>query len=275
MNLSASNRTLIAIFVLVAAAIAFWMLLISPKKDEANKVAEEVTQLESTLAQTNARVEEGEQAHKEFAHDYQQLVVLGKAVPDGDETSSLLVQLNKIADSSGVTFESLKVGASDSSEEAVPASEEVVPPAGEESEAPEGEESEAAPEESESVPTAAATESSASLQPIGALVGPAGLSVLPYDIAFKGNFFQVANFIRGIDSLIHTKGDSVAVDGRLVTLNGFSLAGDADKGFPHLNASFSVTTYLVPPGQGLTAGATTTEPGVIEATASATETGYE
>ncbi len=49
--------------------------------------------------------------------------------------------------------------------------------------------------------------------------------------------------------------------GRLVTLDGFALNGDSNLGFPHLDANFSVTTYLVPPSQGVTAGASPTAPG--------------
>ena len=45
-----------------------------------------------------------------------------------------------------------------------------------------------------------------------------------------------------------------------MTLNGFALSADGEGGFPHLNANFSVTTYVMPPGQGLTAGATPTAP---------------
>ena len=66
------------------------------------------------------------------------------------------------------------------------------------------------------------TEAAASLLPLGASIGPAGLGVMPYSLTFSGDFFQIANFIGGIDSLVHTGAKSnVAVDGRLVTLNGF------------------------------------------------------
>jgi Tfp pilus assembly protein PilO len=264
---SASSRTIVAILVFIALAVAFWMVLISPKREQADKLGEQVSQLEATLAQSQAAVAAGEVAQRAFPRDYQQLVVLGKAVPAGDESSSLLVQLNHIADHAGVTFESLKVGAADESEP-IPPVEEAAP-----EEAETAPETEAAPpaEESGSVPAAAvATESAAALAPIGAQIGPAGLSVLPYELAFKGSFFDVAGFIHGIDGLIHTRGAKLAVDGRLVTLDGFVLAADGKRGFPRLNANFSVTTYLVPPGQGLTAGASPTEPTEIEATPSTT-----
>ena len=50
------------------------------------------------------------------------------------------------------------------------------------------------------------------------------------------------------------------VTGRLITINGFGLAADPNVGFPMLEASFTVTTYLVPPGQGITGGASPSSP---------------
>ena len=74
------------------------MLALSPKRDEAAKLAPRSKKLEASLAQHQAEVEVAEEARKEFPVDYQQLVVLGKAVPGDDETASLLVQLNRIAE---------------------------------------------------------------------------------------------------------------------------------------------------------------------------------
>ena len=93
------------------------------------------------------------------------------------------------------------------------------------------------------------TEAAAALLPLGATIGPAGLGVMPYKLSFSGSFFQIADFIAEIDSLVHDSGEQVDVEGRLVTLNGFSLTEEQDRGFPYLNASFSVTTYLTPPGR--------------------------
>ena len=52
---------------------------------------------------------------------------------------------------------------------------------------------------------------------------------MPYDLSFSGDFFHVADFISGIDAMVHTKGSYVAVDGRLLTLDGFARCnGDAE-----------------------------------------------
>jgi hypothetical protein len=104
------------------------------------------------------------------------------------------------------------------------------------------------------------TEASAAALPIGATVGSAGLGVMPYDLTFRGTFFEVADFIAGLDALVKTKGGVLDADGRLVTIDGFSLEADDEVGFPELKGTFAVTTYLTPPGQGVTAGATPAAP---------------
>jgi Tfp pilus assembly protein PilO len=231
LKISQSNRTILAVVGLAVVAIAFWMLVISPKRKEASKLDAQATQLKSSLAQHEAEVAEAEVAKREFPTAYQHLVVVGKAVPGGDETASLLVQMNRIAGGVGGTFRNITL----------------TPAGGEEAAAP-------APAGSEEAP-ASPTEVAASLLPLGATVGPAGLAVMPYEVTFDGNFFQIADFIEGIDSLVKTKSGTVRVDGRLVTIDGFSLEAAPDKGFPALQASFALTTYLTPPGEGAAAAA--------------------
>jgi Tfp pilus assembly protein PilO len=250
MKMTSSNRMVIAIVVIVAIAAAFWIMLLSPKREEAAKLEKQVEELSVALVQSQSAVSEAEAARQQFPRNYEQLVVLGKAVPATDETSSLLVELNHVAKASDVKFESLQFGSTDGAA-APEASPEVAPPAP----TPGSEGTTGVPASS-----VAPTEAAAALQPIGASVGPAGLSVLPYDLTFSGTFFDVADFMQGIDSLVKPGSDKVAVDGRLVTLDGFALNGDSDSGFPTLDATFSVTTYLVPPSQGVTAGATESAP---------------
>jgi Tfp pilus assembly protein PilO len=261
MKMDSAGRMVVAILVVVVAIVAFWLLLLGPKRKEADELSTKVEGLQATLAQTQSEVAEGERARREFAHNYRQLVVLGKAVPANDETSSLLIQVNHVADSAGVTFQSIELGTTSGSTSS---------------------ETETTTGSGFSSPPVAATptEAEASLLPLGATIGPAGLNVMPYNLTFTGSFFHVADFIKGIDSLVGTSRRTVAVDGRLVTLDGFALE-ESTNGFPQLNANFAVTTYLVPPGQGLTAGATAagpaesaeaTESGAEEATSEAQET---
>jgi Tfp pilus assembly protein PilO len=228
-----SKNVLLGAMLLIAAlATAFWILALSPKREEASKLDAQVKQLEGSLTQHESEIVSSEEARKEFPLDYQRLVVLGTAVPGEDETASLLVQLNHVSDKAHVRFQTLTLEASGSESE-----------------------SESGSLTSASGEPVSATEAAASLLPLGASVGPAGLAVMPYQLTFTGDFFKIADFIKGLDSLVKTTNEKVGVDGRLITINGFSLSEGSEAKFPALQATFSVTTYLTPPSEGTTAGA--------------------
>jgi len=261
--MTVNSRTILAVLAVAAAAVAFWLLLLSPKREEAAKAAEEVERLESSVQSARAEVLVAQQAKRTFPQDYQQLVVLGKAVPAGDESAALLVELERVSERAGVKFQSIALEGGGGDAEPVPAPDLT---SGEPSVSD-------VPGEEGVTPIAAPTETAAALMPLGASVGPAGLGVMPYSLTFRGSFFSVADFIAGIDGLVDGKQQSVAVDGRLITIDGFALSPDPEKGFPKLQADFQVTTYVSPPGQGLTAGATPGGPAPAgEATPVATTT---
>ena len=244
LELSSSRVLIVAMFAIAVLAFFFWMLLLSPKREEAGKLGKEVDKLEASLAAHEAEVDLALEAREEFPRNYEQLVVLGQAVPGQDDTASLLVELNRIARSTDVSFHNFTLAAAEG--EAAP----LLAP-------------EPAPEEGGSTTaiSPSPTEVAASTLPLGATIGPAGLAVMPYELNFSGEFFEIADFIKGLDSLVRTKNARVSVNGRLFTINGFSLEPSANKPFPALEASFSVTTYLTPPSEGVTGGATPTSPG--------------
>ncbi len=243
------SLTIVAMLVVAALAIAFWVLLLSPKRDEAAKLSEQVAQVESSLAQHQSEVTVAEEARKQFPVDYQKLVVLGKAVPASDETASLLVQVSGIAKRTKVQFKDISLSVEGGSEEA---------PA-------------AAPAPAGATPVSP-TEAEASLLPLGATIGPAGLAVMPYALSFEGSFFQIADFIKRLDAMVKTHNEEVTVDGRLITVDSFSLAS-GEGGTGTLAASFNVTTYLTPPGEGATLGASPEVPAEPAATPAAATTG--
>jgi Tfp pilus assembly protein PilO len=253
-----SNRLIVSCLVVAALAIGFWVLLLGPKREEASELSSEAGQLQVALSEAQSKAAAAEAARREFPSDYRQLVVLGQAVPAGDETSSLLVELNATAKKAQVRFDSIELEGSGTPAASEPA------PAPAPAPAPTGTTPGAVPA-SATVPP---TEATASLLPLGASIGTAGLGVMPYSLTFSGNFFQIANFIKGIDSMVHT-GKKIGVDGRLVTLNGFALATEPESSV--LTANFSVTTYVTPPTQGITAGATGAAPAPVTTPAGAGE----
>jgi Tfp pilus assembly protein PilO len=257
LDLKSSNGLIVIMLAVAALAVAFWMLVLSPKRDEASKLDKQVAKLEKELAQHRTEAQEAEEARQGFPANYQQLVVLGKAVPGDDDTASLLVQLNRISEKAGVRFQTLNLEPVEGGEEAAP----------EESPEPAAEGAGGTP-----ATLVSPTEVAASKLPLGAAIGPAGLGVMPYSLTFTGEFFKMADFIKGLDSLVKTENEKVDVTGRLITIDAFVLESGPE-GFPQLEASFNVTTYLTPPEQGVTAGATPTAPVPAEATPASTTTG--
>lgn len=250
MRANSTTRLAVAVVLMVGLAAAFWLLALSPKREEAKKLGAQVSELKQSLAQHRSEARAGAEARKHFPVDYQQLVVLGKAVPGEDDTASLLVQLNRIAKRSSVRFEQFQLSSEGGEATAAPL-----------------------PESGGASTSVSPTEAAASAMPLGASIGPAGLAVMPYKLKFRGGFFHLADFIHGLDSLVKTDNSKVDVNGRLLTINGFALGPDQEGGFPTLEGEFSVTTYLTPPSQGVTGGATPTAPTSATATPASTTIG--
>ncbi len=261
--MSSRNRIFLIILPLLAAAIAFWLLLLSPKREEAAELEVQASDLSAQVAEQEQLAVGAEAARKDFPRAYRRLVVLGKAAPEDDDTSSLLVQLDTISRESGVRFISLTTESS---------GEEAPPPAPVEPQTPAqtaaGDEQRVENVEQGQAATVAppppATETQASLLPIGASIGPAGLPVMRYALNFEGDFFKLADFVDGLDAMVRTDPDGrVGVRGRLITVDSFELSPVADtvtSGTPELSASFTITTFLTPADEGATAGASPTGP---------------
>jgi len=217
-----STQTIVAVLSVVVLAIAFWLLLLGPKREKADELAEQTSTLSAEVSTQQQRVVEAIAAKRKFPDYYRQLVVIGKAVPAEAGTPSLLVQLNGVGASADTQFQSIRLGGAEGGGEV------------------------------------AAGEAGAML-PIGATIGAAGLPALPYGLHYEGGFFDIADFLEGLDAQVETVNGEVVADGRLVTVDSFNMlpvlgvSGGSDSG--RLKVDFQVTTYVAPPGEGLTAGA--------------------
>ena len=298
--------------VLVAAlAIGFYILVLGPKRDQASKLNDQIDQLHASISEAEQTATFGEDARQHFPVYYGRLVSLGKAVPGAADTSSLLVQLNSAAGHTRTDLRSIELaqggdsaGTGTSSAPApttTPPSTTPAPSGGSTATPPSGSAptpatptaSAAQTNATASTPGAAdagsstatsgstatsastlvpATEASAATMPVGAVVGPAGLPTLPYSLGVRGSFFDVANFIGGMDDFVKPKngGTTVSADGRLMTVDGFSL-NLASPDSTILTANLAVTTYVAPSDQGLTAGASPTGPAPASPTQPSTQ----
>jgi len=252
--------------VIVAIVLAgFYFKVISPKRQKASSLSTDIAMLQSQIAEQQQVAQFAEDARQHFPAYYGSLVVLGKAVPSDADTPSLLVQLNTLAERTGVEFNGLKLSAdSGSASTAAPAAPPPTTPSDGSTPSDSSSTSSSATPAATTTPTAA-TEATAANLPLGAAVGAAGLPVMPYDLTFEGTYFDVANFLKGVDDLVHMRGTGqVSADGRLLTVFGYSLApteNETPGPNPKLEVNLSVTSYLPPSDQGATAGASPSGPG--------------
>jgi Tfp pilus assembly protein PilO len=228
-SIGSSGPTIIVAVAIIFLAGAFWLLLLQPKREKSSELSKQEASIQSEVVAQQATVSAGEAAKAQFPDVYRQLVVLGKAVPAEADTSSLLVQLDGLSAGVHTSFRSISSGG--------------------------GEEAGA---------VGAETAEPSALAPLGAVPGPSGLLAMPYSLEFEGGFFDLTRFLRKLDALVVTDGNEVSANGRLVMVDGFNLTplstNEESTTGGTLSASLQVNTYVTPPGQGVTAGATATGP---------------
>lgn len=246
--MSRRNSIVLIAVALAAAAGAYWMLVLTPKREEAAALSTQVSAKQAALAVAEADLASYESARGAYKRNYSKIARLGKAVPSDDDVRSLMVQINSAADGSKVDFRTISLGGAGT-----------------------------APAGVAGTPAASGAASSLTTPPPGStVVGSAGFSTMPFSFKFKGSFFNLGTFFNRLDKFVKVKNQGVDVTGRLLLLNTISLAPDAQKGFPLISAEVTANSYLLPPTQDVLAAATaesptgaapaTTEPGTAPAT---------
>ena len=228
--MSRRNTMLLAAVVAVAAVAAYWMLALTPKREQAAKLSTQIAKRQGDLKAAETQIAGYERAKAGYKANYTLVARLGKAVPADDDVRSLLVQLNSAAGKSKVDFRKIAVGGASGA---------------------------AAP--------VASTDTKGAKKPVTAPpgstpVGSAGFAQMPFTFSFKGSYFDLGKFFKRLDRFVAVKQQRLDVTGRLMVLNNISLAPDAS-GFPNIRASIGATTYMLPATEGLTAGASPQGPG--------------
>jgi hypothetical protein len=239
-------KLLIAIVALVAALGAYWMLVLSPKREEISKLDGKIGQAQADLTQAQAVLSDYEKAQTSYKANYATVVRLGKAMPADDDVRSLMVQLDAAAKNSAVDFGRIVVGGSSS----------------------------AAPTQ---------TSSTAAVGPPGSItVANGGFTAMPFTFAFKGRFDNLQEFLSRLERFVTVSNDKINVTGRLLRLESLSLKAD-EEGFPNLTAEIGASSYLAPQTEataaapaatGTASAAATPAPGTTKPpTTTATSTG--
>lgn len=228
---------LVLMSVLVLAVLAGgWLLLVSPERKQAAQAQTQIESARQKLQSAQAQAASERSAEAGYTAAYVSVVRLGKAVPPLQEVPALVYELDQATNQRDVDFKSITSSTSNGSS-------------------------------SSSTPAASAT--------------PAAFTQMPFTFVFTGSFFQLAHLLGQVDGFARTSTtgnastpSGVEVNGRLLTIQGLTLAPDAESGLSaagangKLSATITATAYVLPASQGLTGGATPTSPSGISAAAS-------
>jgi len=239
----------VAMFAVLAA---YWLLALSPKRQEAAKLDKDIAEAHQQLDQAKQEKVEFAKAQLEFPRMYASLGRLGKAVPPDEDVPSLLVQLNHAAGQANVDFKSveLKLELAEKIAAAGAAATPATPPAGE-----------ATPPAGESGSTATASATSGTAAP----AAPAQFQPLPFEYKFTGSFYDLEDLIHNVTHLVSERNKGLAISGRLVTIQGISMKRG--------KVTILATTYMLPADQALLGGATPQGPATDPAAPQAASTG--
>lgn len=226
--MSKRDRTILGVICLIAAVVAPWLLVISPKRAQATKLQSQINNVQSQLSSVRAQLAQGQAARAQFASSYTTLVRLGQAVPTDDNTPSLIYELQSAAQKSHIAFQSLTFNA--------------------------GQGGTGSPS-----PSPSGSAASSSTLPPGVTIGSAGFPVEPFTFTFGGSFFNLADFLGRLQSFVTATNKKVSVSGRLMALNAITLAPNTS-GLSEITATINATTYLLPSSEGLLNGATPAGP---------------
>jgi hypothetical protein len=227
----ATQKKLIGLAALLGAVAAYWFLLLAPKQEEASALADQVATKQAEVDTAQATVATYEKARAAYRGNYATVVRLGKAVPGDDDVRSLMVQLYSASNRAGVDFETISVGGAaagaDSSTAATPKAGETPPPGAQS-------------------------------------VGSAGFWVMPLKFSFGGQFSDLSVFFAKLERFVTVTEQQVDVTGRLLRVDSLRVSPQS-AGSRRLRAEVGASSYLVPPSQGVTGGASPSGPAAVQA----------
>jgi Tfp pilus assembly protein PilO len=234
-SLTDRDRKILLALIPVALVIAYWFLLLAPKRKEVTSVKEQRTQAQAQRDTAVQRLAGLSGAKKSFAKDYATVIYVGKSIPTTVDMPSLMVQLDRASRGTGILFSSIKAGPRTTGTSAAPAT------AG--------------------APAASGTQ--ATTNSAAPAASKSSLDNVPLDFEFHGSYFDLADFFHRMKRFVRVANDRIVVRGRLMTINSFTFeVGDDQK---TLKATVHATVYLSPKASGTAAGASASGPAATPA----------
>ncbi len=290
MSLSARDKKIVIFLVPVMLVLAYWFLVLTPKREEAKELGETLVTAESRRDTAVATLRQAEATKDTYVKDYATVVRLGKAIPTEVDMPSLLVQLDRAAKGTNIRFAKIAAGP----RTPPPVAPVAAPvPEGSSTDAPAADAGGAAATTGPGQATESANEGAAAANgssdasataagspppaagtpppPPGSpaagttttTAAPTALDTVPLTFSFDGRFADLADFFHEMKRFVRVANDRVQVDGRLMKIDGFTFDSTT---FPTITAEVTATVYLAPKTQGVTAGATPQGPATTTTT---------
>jgi Tfp pilus assembly protein PilO len=109
--MTARDRLVLAAVAALAILGVVWVMLVSPERKTASKLATEVSAANAQLASAQGEAANARLAQARYSSAYTSVVNLGKAVPPSEEVPSLIYQLAQATNEKHVEFNSITAGA--------------------------------------------------------------------------------------------------------------------------------------------------------------------
>lgn len=186
------------VFLLAFAAFG-WFVLVGPKRAAASDLKAEVAAAEAAVVAARAALAQSENAEPIEVAD---IFRLATAMPADADMPGLLLELSRLAEETGIEFNSIT------------------------------------PQES-----TAAT----------------GYQLLPVQVVFDGNFYELSDFLFRLRSLVRVRGGELDATGRLFNVISLNFV-ESDREFPRIKASLSIAAYVYGTGATPTPAAPPAEP---------------
>ena len=246
------DRYIVIVIGLVGLLGAYWFLALAPKRQKLSKLDTEVATAKQTLQTTQQEKVQFAQAQVQFPTLYASLGRLGKAVPSSEDVPSLLVQLNHAAAMANVDFRSIDLKLDLAGQLGGSAASAAAPTAPSPGGATGASGAQGATATSSSTSAAAAPGGATATSSTATAAPTATLQPLPFQYKFKGDFSHLEDLIHNVTSLVQSRNSQIAISGRLVVIQGFSMTRG--------KVTILAATYMLPADQGLLAGATPAGP---------------
>jgi hypothetical protein len=167
------------------AGLGGWFMLISPQRSKAVELDTQIADTNNAISAARALTLEAKKGAQIRVAD---LFRLTKAMPDQTDMPGILLQLNQVAEDSGISFEQI-------------------------------------------TPSTTAT-------PVS------GYLAIPITVEFRGNFYDLSDFLYRLRNLVDVRRGALDATGRLFAIDSIEFAEASPPGFPEIRAHLVIDAFV-------------------------------